>query len=112
MAEEIPKQENIQADAKKVSTTKKKFPMLHQDNRKHVPGKTPALRDLSCDAQDSFKEREPTLNGFPVPQEQPLQVFPQSQHAEADAVCSLGRDPPELVAEPGNSIHVGLILKT
>lgn len=38
MAEEIPKQENIQADAKKVSTTKKRFPMLHQDNRKHVPG--------------------------------------------------------------------------
>lgn len=41
MAEKIPKQENIQANAKEVSTTKKKFPMLHQDNRKHVPGQNP-----------------------------------------------------------------------
>lgn len=56
--------------------------------------------------------KEPTLNGSPVPQEQPLQVFPQSQRTEAEAVVFLGRGPPELVAEPGNSIHVGLILKT
>lgn len=38
MAEETPKQENLQADAKEVSTTEKNFPMLHWDNRKKCPG--------------------------------------------------------------------------
>lgn len=71
-------------------------------------GKAPPLRDLFYDAPDSFKEREPTLNGLPV-QEQPLQMFPQSQCTEATQLRSLGRDPPELVAEPGDIIHVGLI---
>lgn len=67
------------------------FPCCTRTTENLSLGKAPPFRDLSSDAPDSLKEREPTLNGFPV-QEQPLRVFPQPTHRSNVAVL-LGEGP-------------------
>lgn len=68
-------------------------------------GQNLTLRGPSCDTLDSLKGREPALKGFPIPHTQLPASLLSSQYMEADVVVFLGRGPPELVAEPGTTIH-------
>lgn len=68
------------------------FPCCTRTTENMSLGKAPPLRDLSYGAPDSFKEREPTLNGFPVQERPPPSVSSESMH-RSNVVVLLGEGP-------------------